>query len=224
MIKLIKIVTLIFSCIFVSNSMADIYLGSTRVVISDGKNEGSVSTHNKDNKNYLIQSWILDENDKESNEFVITPPLFKLEGNTSSSLRVMMVGNLPADRESLYWLNVKFIPSTDKNLKVNKLTFAVNNRIKIIYRPKSLSFSDSVDVFKKVTVRYVNGKLEFKNPTKYFINISEVKANDVVLESPSYIRPESSEFIPLKNNKKPSVVNYTFIDDLGKLNLFKADL
>lgn len=224
MINLIKIVTLIFSCIFVSNSMADIYLGSTRVVISDGKNEGSVSTHNKDNKNYLIQSWILDENDKESNEFVITPPLFKLEGNTSSSLRVMMVGNLPADRESLYWLNVKFIPSTDKNLKVNKLTFAVNNRIKIIYRPKSLSFSDSVDVFKKVTVRYIDGKLEFKNPTKYFINISEVKANDVVLESPSYIRPESSEFISLKNNKKPSVVNYAFIDDLGKLNLFKADL
>ncbi|WP_274369235.1 fimbrial biogenesis chaperone [Morganella morganii] len=224
MINLIKIVTLIFSCIFVSNSMADIYLGSTRVVISDGKNEGSVSTHNKDNKNYLIQSWILDENDKESNEFVITPPLFKLEGNTSSSLRVMMVGNLPVDRESLYWLNVKFIPSTDKNLKVNKLTFAVNNRIKIIYRPKSLSFPDSVDVFKKVTVRYIDGKLEFKNPTKYFINISEVKANDVVLESPSYIRPESSEFIPLKNNKKPSVVNYAFIDDLGKLNLFKADL
>ncbi|HHQ6613303.1 TPA: molecular chaperone [Morganella morganii] len=224
MINLIKIVTLIFSCIFVSNSMADIYLGSTRVVISDGKNEGSVSTHNKDNKNYLIQSWILDENDKESNEFVITPPLFKLEGNTSSSLRVMMVGNLPADRESLYWLNVKFIPSTDKNLKVNKLIFAVNNRIKIIYRPKSLSFSDSVDVFKKVTVRYIDGKLEFKNPTKYFINISEVKVNDVILESPSYIRPESSEFIPLKNNKKPSAVNYTFIDDLGKLNLFKADL
>ncbi|MBA5806643.1 molecular chaperone [Morganella morganii] len=224
MIKIIKIFILIFSCVFISNSFADIYLGSTRIVISDGKNEGSVSTHNKDKKNYLIQSWVLDENDKESNEFIITPPLFKLDSNTSSSLRVTMVGNLPEDRESLYWLNVKFIPSMDKNLKINKLTLAVNNRIKIIYRPKSLSFSDPVDVFKQVTVRYIDGKIEFKNPTKYFINISEVKVGEDTLESPSYIRPESAELISLKSNKKPSGVNYSFIDDLGKLNLFKADL
>lgn len=224
MMKVIKLFALIFSCFFISNGFAEIYLGTTRVVISDGKNEGSISTHNKDKKNYLIQSWVLDENDKETDSFVITPPLFKLESNTSSSLRVVMTGNLPEDRESLYWLNVKFIPSIDKNLKVNKLTFAVNNRVKIIYRPKSLSFSDPVDVFKKVTVRYVDGKIEFKNPTKYFINISEVKVGDKVLESPSYIRPESAELIVLKSNKKPSGVNYAFIDDLGKLNLFQADL
>ncbi|WP_054426212.1 fimbrial biogenesis chaperone [Morganella morganii] len=224
MIKFIKTIIFVFSCIFTSYSVAETYLGATRVVISDGKNEGSTSIHNKDKLNYLIQSWVLDENDQETNDIVITPPLFKLEGNTSSSIRVVMVGEPPADRESLYWLNVKFIPSTDKNLKINKLTFAVNNRIKIIYRPKLLSFTDPVDIFKKVSIRYVDGKIEFKNPTKYFINISEVKVNDDVLKTPSYIKPESSEFILLKNNKKPSTVNYAFIDDLGKLNIFKADL
>ena len=224
MIKLIKIVIFIFSCVFINNSVADISLGSTRVVISDGKNEGSVSAHNRDKTNYLIQSWVLDESDKETDNFVITPPLFKLESNTSSSLRVVMVGDLPKDRESLYWLNVKFIPSTDKNAKENRLTFAINNRIKIIYRPKSLSFSEPVEIFKKVTVRYIDGNIEFKNPTKYFINISEVKANDMVLKSPSYIKPESAELIPVKNNKKPSKVDYVFIDDLGKLNLFQANL
>ncbi|HDS6845074.1 TPA: fimbria/pilus periplasmic chaperone, partial [Morganella morganii subsp. morganii] len=156
MIKSIKIVILIFSCIFINNSFADISLGSTRIVISDGKNEGSVSAHNRDKINYLIQSWVLDENDKETDKFAITPPLFKLESNTSSSLRVVMVGDLPEDRESLYWLNVKFIPSTDKNIDANKLTFAVNNRIKVIYRPKLLSFSEPVEVFKRVSVRYVD--------------------------------------------------------------------
>ncbi|RUT66026.1 hypothetical protein CKG00_06125 [Morganella morganii] len=207
MIKLVKIVIFIFSCVFVNNSIADISLGSTRIVISDGKNEGSVSTHNRDKTNYLIQSWVLDENDKETNDFVITPPLFKLESNISSCLRVVMVGDLPQNRESLYWLNVKFIPSTDKNVKENRLTFAINNRIKVIYRPKSLSFSEPVDVFKKVTVRYVDGNIEFKNPTKYFVNISEVKANDMILKSPSYISPESAELLPVTNNKKPSKVN-----------------
>ncbi|MEM8240129.1 fimbria/pilus periplasmic chaperone, partial [Morganella morganii subsp. sibonii] len=82
MIKSIKIVILIFSCIFINNSFADISLGSTRIVISDGKNEGSVSSHNRDKINYLIQSWVLDENDKETDKFAITPPLFKLESNT----------------------------------------------------------------------------------------------------------------------------------------------
>ncbi|HGH5989462.1 TPA: molecular chaperone [Morganella morganii] len=224
MIKSIKIVILIFSCIFINNSFADISLGSTRIVISDGKNEGSVSAHNRDKINYLIQSWVLDENDKETDKFAITPPLFKLESNTSSSLRVVMVGDLPEDRESLYWLNVKFIPSTDKDINTNKLTFAVNNRIKVIYRPKSLSFSEPVEVFKRVSVRYIDGNIEFKNPTKYFINISEVKVNDVILKSPSYIEPESSVLVSVGNKKKPSRVGYTLIDDLGKLNLFQAEL
>ncbi|OBU07387.1 molecular chaperone [Morganella psychrotolerans] len=222
--KSAKILLVIFSFLFFNTSFADISLGSTRVVISGGKNEGTVNVHNKDIGSYLIQSWVLDENDKASEDFVLTPPLFKLNANTSNSLRIMLVKDLPQDKELLYWLNVKFIPSSDKDDKSNKLTFAINNQIKLIYRPESISNHDMVDEFKKITIKRTGENLEFKNPTKHFINFSEVKADGVSLKIPSYIQPESSVSLPLKDRKKISKVEYVFIDDLGKLNLFETSL
>ncbi|WP_082970622.1 molecular chaperone [Morganella psychrotolerans] len=145
----------LFISIFVNISYAGISLGSTRVVISDGKNEGSINVHNKNDSNYLIQSWVLDESEKSTEDFVLTPPLFKLNSNTSNSLRVLLVKDLPQDKESLYWLNVKFIPSTNKNDDANKLTFAINNQVKIIYRPKSLSGNEMVEEFKKITIKKI---------------------------------------------------------------------
>jgi P pilus assembly chaperone PapD len=45
--------------------------------------------------------------------FLITPPLFRLNAKEDNVLRVVRTGgNLPEDRESLYWLNIKAIPSS----------------------------------------------------------------------------------------------------------------
>ncbi|GHM54755.1 hypothetical protein ECZU51_34250 [Escherichia coli] len=47
-----------------------------------------------------------------------------------ASLRIMFLGktNLPTDRETLYWMNVKAIPPTDeKNTQKNTLQLAGND-------------------------------------------------------------------------------------------------
>ncbi|GAA0327728.1 molecular chaperone [Morganella psychrotolerans] len=221
--KLASAFTFLFISIFVNISYAGISLGSTRVVISDGKNEGSINVHNKNDSNYLIQSWVLDESEKSTEDFVLTPPLFKLNSNTSNSLRVLLVKDLPQDKESLYWLNVKFIPSTNKNDDANKLTFAINNQVKIIYRPKSLSGNEMVEEFKKITIKKSGDNLKFTNPTKYYISISEILVDKKSLMAPSYISPESDVLVSLKGNNSVSKVEYTFVDDLGKLNLFEMN-
>lgn len=47
--------------------------------------------------------------------------------------------NLPTDRETLYWMNVKAIPPTDeKNTQKNTLQLALQNKIKLFYRPENL--------------------------------------------------------------------------------------
>lgn len=47
---------------------------------------------------------------------------------------------LPADRESLFWMNVKAIPSLDEKLaNENTLQIAIQSRIKLFYRPSGLS-------------------------------------------------------------------------------------
>ncbi|MDI8993129.1 fimbria/pilus periplasmic chaperone, partial [Salmonella enterica subsp. enterica serovar Anatum] len=39
--------------------------------------------------------------------FMVTPPLFRLNGGQKNVLRIIRTGgNLPEDRESLYWLDI----------------------------------------------------------------------------------------------------------------------
>ncbi|WP_219558676.1 fimbria/pilus periplasmic chaperone, partial [Klebsiella michiganensis] len=46
----------------------------------------------------------------------------------------------PQDRETLFWMNVKAIPSMDKSkLSDNTLQLAIISRIKLYYRPAKLA-------------------------------------------------------------------------------------
>lgn len=221
-----KHIKLIIIMIFISLSQfsyAGILLGSTRVVIENGRNEGSVNVHNREDNNYLIQSWVLDKSEVPTDDIALTPPLFKLSANTSNALRIVITKDLPQDRETLYWLNVKFIPSVKKsNLDNNSLSFALNNRIKIIYRPESLSGESINQVFEKIIIQKSGNILKIKNPTKYFINISEILINKKNIKNPGYIEPETEISLDLPKNNKNGNLEYIFIDDLGKLNTFSV--
>lgn len=46
---------------------------------------------------------------------------------------------MPEDRESLYWLDIKSIPSSNPDNKHNTLMLAVKAEFKLIYRPKALT-------------------------------------------------------------------------------------
>ncbi|WP_347340785.1 fimbrial biogenesis chaperone, partial [Serratia marcescens] len=89
----------------------------------------------------LIQTWVesFSPEDKKEAPFVVTPPLFRLEPEQDNIIRVIYSGgNLPQHKESIYWLSVRSIPSTKKS-KENKLLITVQNKIKLFYRPKTLS-------------------------------------------------------------------------------------
>lgn len=221
-----KHIKLIIIMIFISLSQfsyAGILLGSTRVVIENGRNEGSVNVHNREDNNYLIQSWVLDKSEVPTDDIALTPPLFKLNANTSNALRIVITKDLPQDRETLYWLNVKFIPSVKKsNLDNNSLSFALNNRIKIIYRPESLSGESINQAFEKIIIKKSGNALKIKNPTKYFINISEISINNKNIKNPGYIEPETEVSLDLPGNNKNGNLEYILIDDLGKLNTFSV--
>ncbi len=108
--------------------------------IRERKKESSIGISNPDEINYLVQSWVdtgLKKDDKAP--FLITPPLFRLNAKEDNVLRVVRTGgNMPEDRESLYWLNIKAIPSSSHEEGVNTLQIAINTRIKLLYRPASI--------------------------------------------------------------------------------------
>ncbi|MDU1084752.1 MAG: molecular chaperone, partial [Leclercia adecarboxylata] len=120
---------------------AGVIIEGTRLIYQGDKKEASLGLSNPDNLDYLVQSWV-ESADSARNKapFLITPPLFRLDGKQDNILRVVRTGGtLPTDRESLYWLNIKSIPSTSREESSNTLQIAIKTRIKLIYRPSGIN-------------------------------------------------------------------------------------
>ncbi|MER1720820.1 molecular chaperone, partial [Proteus terrae] len=105
------IVFLISILFFINQSSAGVIIGGTRVIYTEGNKNVSINVENPDKIPYLIQSWIDDVNENKQSKFTITPPLFRLNPDKANTLRIFLTeGDLPSDKESLFWLNIKTIP------------------------------------------------------------------------------------------------------------------
>ena len=91
-----------------------------------------------------------------------------------------MTGSLPQGRESLFWLNIKAIPSASKQM--NSLQIAVKTRIKLIYRPETLRASTPEEQANKLTWRRAGNTLQVNNPTPYVINFNEITLGNKKLD------------------------------------------
>ncbi|TQS58375.1 molecular chaperone, partial [Salmonella enterica subsp. enterica serovar Typhimurium] len=85
--------------------------GATRVVYPSGSKHVTLSVNNTADHPFLVESVVLDESMQQEAPFIITPPLFRLDGGQRNTLRIMRTGgHFPADRESINWICVKPIP------------------------------------------------------------------------------------------------------------------
>lgn len=176
------------SLLFMGSTLATVVLDKTKIVFDGSDQEMAVNIQNTDNTPTLVQSWISKE-DKSSKDFIVTPPLFRLEGQNKASLRVVKMNqNLPKDRESLYYLNVKSVAPNDPNLK-NRLNLAVNSKISLRYRPDSLSQEGADNAYKKLTFAINGNYLIVKNPTAYYVPFSRLELGNKKIKNPGYIAP-----------------------------------
>ncbi|HAW0457794.1 TPA: fimbria/pilus periplasmic chaperone [Escherichia coli] len=135
---------LLFAC-HSTVANAAVALGATRVIYPANQKQVLLPVTNNDPASvYLIQSWIENAGDQKDTQFVITPPLFSMQGKKENTLRIINATNhqLPGDRESLFWVNVKAIPAMEKDQKnENTLQLAIISRIKMFYRPTNLAMA-----------------------------------------------------------------------------------
>ncbi|MEC3990572.1 fimbrial biogenesis chaperone [Proteus mirabilis] len=169
----------------INQAYAAVSLGATRVIYFAGEKQVKLPVINNDEKRYLIQSWIENSEGKKDNSFVITPPLFSMQGKKENTLRIIDATNnkLPKDRETLFWLSVKSIPAVEKSLaNENMLQLAIISKIKFFYRPKDLTISPDEN-YKKLQFKRNNDTLIIKNPTPYFITMTELELGGKKLEN-----------------------------------------
>ncbi|MCI1737826.1 MAG: fimbria/pilus periplasmic chaperone [Pseudomonas veronii] len=100
-------------------AIAGVVVGGTRVVYDGSRKEASISVKNTEKtKPYLIQSWVDDGAQTAPGKapFIMTPPLFRLDAEQENVLRIIRTGgDFPQDRESVFWVNIKSIPASEKN-------------------------------------------------------------------------------------------------------------
>lgn len=199
-----------------ASSYAGVVVGGTRVIYDGGKKESSLSVNNPDNVSYLIQSWVeTRENGAEKAPFMVTPPLFRLDGSKNNVLRIVRAGgNLPTDRESLYWLNIKAIPSVEQNSSKNTLQIAVKTRIKLIYRPQSLKGVPE-EVTEKLVWKRSGNTLSVTNPTPFYMNFQEVKVGGKEVADTTYVAPQSTVNLKMPSGVTAGMLSWKIISDFG---------
>lgn len=207
-------------------AQAGVALGATRVIYPAGQKQISLGVSNSNDKDvFLIQSWVENDNGQKEGRFVITPPLFVMQGKKENTLRIIDATNddLPKDRESLFWVNVKAIPSLDKaQQKENTLQLAITSRIKLFYRPLNLSIAPDQAPEKLTFIRSANA-LVINNTTPYFLTVTELNTGARVLDT-VMVPPMGSATVKLPNDAG-RVISYRTINDYGALtSVMKATL
>ncbi|MCX8302352.1 fimbrial biogenesis chaperone [Enterobacter pseudoroggenkampii] len=197
-----------------SNAYAGVIIGGTRVIFDGGKKEASISINNADSVPYLIQSWVdMPEGNANKAPFIVTPPLYRLDGGQQNIERILLSGSLPQDKESLFWLNIKAIPSASK--QENSLQIAVKTRIKLIYRPSGLKGTTPEEQANKLTWSRSGNKFMVTNPTQYVINFNEISVGDKKLDEVSWVAPGATAVFSLPAGANGNHISFKVINDYG---------
>ncbi|EDJ2557765.1 chaperone protein AfaB [Salmonella enterica subsp. enterica serovar Poona] len=213
-----------------TGEVSGVSLGATRVVYPSGARSVNLSVNNTTGHPFLVESEVLDETMQHEAPFIVTPPLFRLDGGQRNTLSITRTGgDFPADHESVNLVCVSSIPpepdsaGDDRKKETGKDKISVTRRIlpvlciKLFFRPESVS-GNSLDVADKVTWTIKGNTVAASNPTPFYINISEASVNGKKLKMDmSYIPPFSEKKYPLPSGAvRNSTVKWKVVGDYGE--------
>lgn len=200
---------------------AGIVIYGTRIIYPAENKEVMVQLMNQGSRSSLVQAWIDDGDtslppEKIQVPFMLTPPVAKVGANSGQQIKIRIMPNrLPTNKESIFYLNILDIPpNSPEDEGKNALKFAMQNRIKLFYRPVGVA-SVNKEIFKKLRVNNSSNGLVIKNGSANWVTISDVKANNVKVNYETImIAPQESQRVDVKNHNANSW-QLTIIDDHG---------
>ncbi|MCP1107085.1 fimbria/pilus periplasmic chaperone [Serratia nevei] len=154
---------------------AAIALDRTRVIFDGSVQSVSLSVSNQNKQlPYLAQAWIEDEQgNKIQGPLTVLPPVQRIEPGKPSQVKIQSLPTakqLPQDRESLYYFNLREIPP--KSDKPNTLQIALQTRIKLFYRPAAIAPERNAAPWQEqLTLTKQGDKYIVNNPTPYYVTI-----------------------------------------------------
>lgn len=205
-------------------------LAQTRVIFNADNKNANAAIKNNGQQVYLIKAAVM--NTPEGNNpalpaapFMVTPPMFRLEKESQSTALIVRNGTaqLPADRESVFWLSFLAIPAVSKNgntpdnMTSAQVSVGIRNVIKLFYRPAGLSPSFE-RAQEKLTFRREGQRVSVNNPTPYYLTLAALSFNgrDVSLQDHNpMIAPFASAVFPAEG--AVSQAQWAVITDYGDM-------
>jgi fimbrial chaperone protein len=199
-------------------------LSRTRIVFPSTDNAQTLTLQNHGSRPYLVQSAVVTTpGGHELGPFITTPPLFRLEANSSNTIRILRKGDvaLPADRESAFYFTAIAVPAIaqpneaeDSSLAA-RISVGIQNTIKLFYRPAGLAMTPE-EAQGRLTFHLQGGKVQVHNPTPYYLTFSHLAFDGTeiqVRDSVSMIAPFSQTSYPAKGQVRQA--QWTVINDYG---------
>ncbi|OAT34601.1 fimbrial biogenesis chaperone [Proteus myxofaciens] len=208
----------------VTNQTSDLFLLQARVIpwgkIEQNNNKNSVQDIAVNTENKAIEETAITDIET---PFIVLPPLTRFEPEEAKTLYIRLTkNNLPQDRESVFTLSLKTIPSqsTPENAVLEgktKMVLAIENNLKLFYRPEGIENIGDEDRAKALSFSLQGSSLIVKNPTPYYITLNKVTldSHEISLEKQRMLTPFSDEIYPLPSSHYKKV-SWQIIDDYGQ--------
>lgn len=221
------------------NASASVVMTGTRIIFPSSAKEKTLQFTNTDAVPYLMQVTLTPNEESgvtgkenQATPFIVSPAIFRIEAHSGQSVRLNWIGGqLPADRESLFYLTFHQIPATSKTESdKNKLVLAVSSKVKLFYRPVTLD-GPRDNPAKNITAHINNQQLILDNPTGYYISIKTISLNagnnHPALAEGIMIAPKSTLTLSGKNlsaAKKEQQIKIITINDYGTESITETEL
>lgn len=217
-------------------AQAGIIASTTRVIFHEGDNEKGLMLLNTNDYPVVVQTWVDDgdvnaDPEQSTAPFVSLPAVFSMQPNTIKGLRLIYnQQSLPADRESVFWINLYEIPPTRPVTPPQqpRVTMAMNTQMKIFYRPKALVKKDGYTPMPAFSLQKEDNHyvLVCDNRSAFHLSFARISLRigpqdyPVQLESDMMTPPYSSKKYRLDYRGQPGaisspMVNAAIIDDQG---------
>lgn len=200
----------------------------TRIIFNASNKSATVRLTNQSKIDpYLAQSWIEDASGKKTRDYISTlPPMERIEPDEQIQIRLMALASLndlPQDRETLFYYNVREIPPRAK--EQNVMQIAMQSRLKLFWRPKAIELKEGEMIpLQKVTITRTAAGLTLNNPTPYHITVGYIGTNGKTLMPGA----DSIMVVPFTSatqhlSSLPSTFKLGFVADYGGLEMFKVE-
>lgn len=206
-------------------SLAAVSLDRTRVIFTGSEKSISLSVSNQNTQlPYLAQAWIENEQaEKITSPLVVVPPIQRLEAGANSQVKIQglpELGQLPQDRESLFYFNLREIPP--RSDKPNTLQIALQTRVKLFYRPAAIAPRAGINAApwqEKLTLTRQNDRYLVNNPTPYYVTLIDatpnLKATSATDFKPLMIEPRGQLDLGVSSKALGDRPVLTYVNDYG---------